>query len=77
MNKQLILYVILDSKDNVYVQKYLSKVENLTSIAQNTLSKHFSKHKTPYKNEFWTVCKTNNVDLKSFNRGNVNNFITS
>jgi hypothetical protein len=77
MKKQLILYVILDSKDNVYVQKYLSKVESLTKINQNTLSKHFSTHNKPYKNEFWTVCKTNNVDLRSFNRGNVNNFINS
>jgi hypothetical protein len=77
MKKELILYVILDKKDNIYVQKYLSKVENLTSVAQNTLSKHFSKYKQPYKNESWTICKTNNVDLRSFNRGNADNFINS
>lgn len=69
-------YVIIDTKGEVYIRKFLSKVENLTGIAQNTVSKHFSINKTPYKNDNWTIFKTSNVDLKSFNKGNKYNFIT-
>ena len=68
-------YVIFDSKEGVFIRKFLSKVESVTSIAQNTLSKHFSKNKTPYKNNNFTIFKTSNVDLKSFNKGNTYNFI--
>jgi len=68
-------YVIFDSKEGVFIRKFLSKVESLTNIAQNTLSKHFSKNKTPYKNNNFTIFKTSNVDLKSFNKGNKYNFI--
>lgn len=70
-------YVIFDDKESIFIRKYLSKVEDLTSIAQNTLSKHFSTNKTPYKNDKWEVFKTSNVDLKSFNGGNKYNFIVS
>ena len=68
-------YVIISAKDEVFIRKFLSKVESLTGIAQNTLSKHFSINKTPYKNDKYTILKTSNVDLKSFNKGNINNII--
>lgn len=68
-------YVIIDAKGQVYIRKFLSKVESLTQIAQNTLSKHYSVNKTPYKNDNWTIFKTSNVDLKSFNKGNIDNII--
>ena len=68
-------YVIISANEEVFIRKFLSKVENLTGIGQNTLSKHFSIKKTPYKNDKYTVFKTNNVDLKSFNKGNKYNFI--
>ena len=68
-------YVIIDAKEQVYIRKFLSKVENLTGIAQNTLSKHYSVNKTPYKNDNYTIFKTSNVDLKSFNKGNIDNII--
>lgn len=68
-------YVIIDAKGDVFIRKFLSKVESLTTIAQNTLSKHFSINKTPYKNDNYTIFKTSNVDLKSFNKGNKHNFI--
>jgi DNA-binding phage protein len=69
-------YVIISSNEEVFIRKYLSKVENLTGIAQNTLSKHFSINKQPYINNKWSIFKTSNVDLKSFNKGNKYNFIT-
>ena len=68
-------YVIISTKDEVFIRKFLSKVEILTGIAQNTLSKHFSINKKPYVNNNYTVFKTSNVDLKSFNKGNKYNFI--
>lgn len=69
-------YVIFDDKGNLFIRKFLSKVQELTNIAQNTLSKHFSLNKTPYEKDNWKVFKTSNVDLKSFNKGNKYNFIT-
>lgn len=69
-------YVIFDDKGNLFIRKFLSKVQELTNIAQNTLSKHFSLYKTPYEKDNWKVFKTSNVDLKSFNKGNKYNFIT-
>lgn len=68
-------YIIIDAKEQVYIRKFLSKVESLTGIAQNTLSKHYSVNKTPYKNDNYTIFKTSNVDLKSFNKGNIDNII--
>lgn len=68
-------YVIINPNNVVFIRKFLSKVESLTNIAQNTLSKHFSINEKPYKTEKWTVFKTSNVDLKSFNKGNKDNFI--
>jgi len=68
-------YVIINQNNEVFIRKFLSKVESLTNIAQNTLSKHFSIYKTPYKNNNFTIFKTSNVDLKSFNKGNKYNFI--
>lgn len=68
-------YVIVDAKEQVFIRKFLSKVESLTQIAQNTLSKHYSVNKTPYKNDNYTIFKTSNVDLKSFNKGNIDNII--
>ncbi len=68
-------YVIFNDKEQIFIRKYLSKVESLTGIAQNTLSKHYSVNKTPYKNDKWKVFKTSNVDLKSFNKGNKDNLI--
>ena len=68
-------YVIIDAKEQVFIRKFLSKVESLTQIAQNTLSKHYSMNKTPYTNDNYTIFKTSNVDLKSFNKGNIDNII--
>jgi hypothetical protein len=68
-------YVIICKNEGVFIRKFLSKVESLTQIAQNTLAKHFSKNKTPYTKDNYTIFKTSNVDLKSFNRGNKSNFI--
>ena len=68
-------YVIIDAKEQVFIRKFLSKVESLTQIAQNTLSKHYSVNKTPYINDNYTIFKTSNVDLKSFNKGNIDNII--
>jgi hypothetical protein len=65
-----VLYVIFDANNNVSVIKYLSKVENLTSILKTTLSKHFSKCKEPYKNNQYTVHKCINVDLKGYFKNN-------
>jgi hypothetical protein len=65
-----VLYVIFDANNNVSVIKYLSKVENLTSILKTTLSKHFSKYKEPYKNNQYTVHKCINVDLKGYFKNN-------
>lgn len=69
------IYLIISSTNVKYIRKYLPKVENLTSIKQNTLSKHFSKCKTSYKNDNWEVFKINNVDLTSNCNGNKYNFI--
>ena len=68
-------YVIISDEGEVLVRKFLSKVESATGISQNTLSKHYSVNKTPYTNADYTIYKTSNVDLKSFNRGNKYNFI--
>lgn len=68
-------YVCFNDKEQLFIRKFLSKVEDLTNIAQNTLSKHFSVNKTPYKKDIWTVYRTTNVDLKSFNSGNKYNLI--
>ena len=70
-------YIIINTNNEVYIRKYLSKVQSITQIAQNTLAKHFSLNSTPYINNEYTIFKTSNVDFKSFNKGNVNNFITS
>ena len=68
-------YVIISANEEIFIRKYLSKVENLTGVAQNTLSKHYSMNKTPYTNDNYTIFKTSNVDLKSFNKGNIDNII--
>lgn len=68
-------YVVINTKNEVFIRKFLSKVESLTGIAQNTLSKHYSVNKTPYTNNEYTIFKTSNVDLKSFNKGNKYNLI--
>ena len=68
-------YVIICKNEEVFIRKLLSKDESLKQIAQNTLAKHFSKNKKPYVNDNYTIFKTSNVDLKSFNRGNKLNFI--
>ena len=71
------IYLIIDSKNIKYIRKYLPKVEELTNIKQNTLSKHFNKYNTSYKNDKWEVFKITNVDLTSNSRGNTQNFINS
>ena len=77
MGKNKPIYLIIDKENHYFVRKYLPKVEKLTNIKQNTLSKHFSKFKTSYKNDNWEVIKVTNVDLNSFNVGNKYNFINS
>ena len=71
------IYVIISKENQYFIRKYLPKVEKLTNIKQNTLSKHFSTHNTSYKNNNWEVIKVVNVDLDSFNIGNKHNFINS
>lgn len=71
------IYLIISSINVKYIRKYLPKVENLTSIKQNTLSKHFSKGFLSYKNDDWEVFRIINVDLTSNCSGNKHNFINS
>ena len=71
------IYLIISSTNVKYIRKYLPKVENLTSIKQNTLSKHFNKGFASYKNDNWEVFRINNVDLTSNCSGNKHNFINS
>jgi len=70
-------YVIINENQDVFIRKFLSKVENLTGVAQNTISKHFSKNTKPYSNGKFTIMKTTNADFKSFNKGNIDNFSNS
>lgn len=65
-----VLYIVFDSKNNPTVIKYLSKVQDLTGINKSTLSKHFNKYSTEYKNDRFTVYKCYNVDLKGYYRNN-------
>lgn len=65
-----VLYVIFDTKNNVTVIKYLSKVESLTGILKTTLSKHFNKYQQPYKSDDYIVYKCFNVDLKGYFKNN-------
>ena len=65
-----VLYVIFGAEKEITVIKYLSKVENLTGILKTTLSKHFNKHKEPYKNNKYIVYKCDNVDLKGYFKNN-------
>lgn len=71
------IYLIISNTNLKYIRKYLPKVENLTGIKQNTLSKHFSKGFLSYKNLNWEVFRITNVDLSSNCSGNKNNFINS
>jgi hypothetical protein len=71
------IYLIIDTNNIKYIRKYLPKVETLTNIKQNTLSKHFSKGFFSYKNDNWEVIRINNVDLTSNSKGNKYNFINS
>ena len=71
------IYLIISSTNVKYIRKYLSKVEDLTSISQNKLSKHFSKGFTSYKNDNWEVFRITNVDLTSNCSGNKYNFLNS
>ena len=66
-------YVIFDDQERVYIRKYLSKVQELTNFDSRTLSKHFSRTNKPYIKGGFTVHKTKNVDLKSYNSGNMDN----
>lgn len=58
------LYVVFDNQNNIYVYKYLPKVEYLTGILKTTLSKHFSNNQKPYQKGGYIVYKCYNVDLK-------------
>ena len=69
MTKPHAYYVAIDQKEDVYIVKYLSKVESLTKIDARTLSKHFTRYKSKYISKHWEVYKTYNFDGKSFNRG--------
>jgi hypothetical protein len=71
------IYLIIDRQKKYYIRKYLSKVEELTNIRQNTLSKHFNNSNLEYKNDNWHVIIVRNVDLTSNSRGNTHNFINS
>lgn len=71
------IYLIIDSQNKYYIRKYLSKVQELTNIKQNTLSKHFNNHNIEYKNDSWKIIIVRNVDLTSNSRGNKYNFINS
>lgn len=71
------IYLIIDTKNIKYIRKYLAKVESLTNIKQNTLSKHFSKYSSSYKSDNFEVFKIINVDLSSDRRGNEYNFINA
>lgn len=61
-----VIYIIFDSKNNIYARKYLSKVENLTGILKTTLSKHFNSSNKPYEKGSFKVYKCNDVDLRGY-----------
>ena len=67
-------YVVIDSQNQARVLKFLSKVEYHTNIPAKSISKHFSRYKVPYQRDGYTIYKTQNVDLKSFNKGNSDNW---
>ena len=71
------IYLIIDSQNRYYIRKYLSKVEHLTNVKQNTLSKHFNNNNLEYKNDKWHIIIIRNVDLTSNSSGNKHNFINS
>lgn len=77
MGTNKVVYLVIDNKNIKYIRKYLAKVEELTSIKQNTLSKHFNNGNSVYKNDNFEVIKIINVDLSSNSRGNKYNFIKS
>lgn len=68
------IYIIIDQDNKVKTRRFLSKVQISTGINQKTLSKHFNRSNEPYKNNEYTVYKSTDNDLKSFNRGNIDNF---
>lgn len=70
------LYIVKDKENTLFIYKFLSKVEEKTYIESKTLSKHFSRTNKPYKKNGFTIEKCYNIDLKSFNRGNEDNFKT-
>lgn len=61
-----VLYIVFDSQNNIYVRKYLSKVESLTGILKTTLSKHFNNSNNPYEKRGFKVYKCSNIDLKGY-----------
>ena len=65
-----VIYIIFDNENNIYARKYLSKVQELTQINKDTLSKHFNKHNSPYNKGNYKVYKCENVDLKGYHKLN-------
>jgi len=64
------LFIIYRGETPPIIRKYLSQVEEITSINANTLSKWFSKHTKDYVKEDIRVTKCRNVDLKGNYRNN-------
>jgi phospholipase C len=65
-----VLYIVFNAKNEPFIYKYLSKVQNKTGLSSNTLSKHFKKYNTPYKNDDYTIYKCFNTDLKGYYKDN-------
>jgi len=76
-NKHKDYYVIIEANKPPVIRKYLSKVEHHTGIKSTTLSKHFNTQGFLYQKGIWQVYKTQNVDLKSYNKGNSYNLSSS
>ena len=70
------LYIVFSGENEPLVTKYLNKIEYLYNIKANTLTKHFTRYDKPYSKGTIIVYKTFNIDLKSNNKGNLNNFIS-
>ena len=69
------IYVIFKDEKEIFIRKYLSKVEKIVPVSAKYLSNYFNKTNEPYKKNNYTIYKCKNVDLSSNNRGNKLNFM--
>ena len=70
------LYIVLSGENEPLITKYLNKIEFIYGIKANTLTKHFTRTNKEYHKGTIIVYKTFNIDLKSNNKGNLDNFVS-